>query len=76
MFNFKKTNIANPDSLIYILISKLFTLWASRSHRICIVAARVRQGRFAVDVYSFMGRCLAYRRPQLVNNPDRTIREV
>ncbi len=63
MFMFKRSNIGYLERIVYIFISKSFTLWASRSHRvgwvgICIVAARVRLGRFAVDFYSFMGRCL------------------
>jgi hypothetical protein len=58
MFIFKRSNNGYLESIVYILISKFFTLWASRSHRIYIVAARVRLGRLAVDFYSFMGRCL------------------
>jgi hypothetical protein len=71
MVIFKKANLANPDSLIYIVVSKLFTLRASRSHRSCIVAARTQKISTASRAAA-----LHIRRPPLVNNPDRAIREV
>ena len=58
MFSFKNTNTVKLESISNLQISNFFTLWASRFHRICFVAARVRLGRFAVDTHSFMGRCL------------------